>query len=1037
MEDIVRSTSTPELSIILVSYNTRELTLHAIRSLIAETDPDIYELIVLDNASADGSAEAISQEFPDVDLRALEENLGFAGANNLGAHSAKGQYLLLLNPDTIVLDDAVGRLHRFAKQHPESRLWGGRTLFADRSLNPASCWNRMTPWSVFFQMTGLKSIFPRSELINSEALGGWKRDTVREVDIVSGCFLLIETRLWTELGGFNLRYFMYGEDADLCLRAKKAGAQPIICPEAQIVHYAGASEPVRADKMKRLLRAKITLMRDHWTKRSQPVGYFLLWTFPLPRILGYRLAAWLRDRPGDDENATTWREIWQARREWLSGYAQRDGIETHQLQIVVVDNSADGSAESLCTSLNKDNLHYVHEPRPGLAFARNCGIENATGDYLAFLDDDEQADATWILELNRAFENSDADVVFGKVVPKLEEADIGHSEYVTSFYTRDLGRLPLADIADRLNFVGTGNSAYRRAICFDYGVRADERFNLSGGEDIDLFRKLKEQGRRFAWAPGAVVFEWVSSERAGLDYLKERRRSQGQQRVDSSRRDWQGLLARRSPTVTIRDERQRMIARWISNLRSAGLVQLLFVGTVVFLAWVPLPFGSNRLWSESLLNVWAATLLVGYFALSLQDKKYRIDMRQLALPGALFSAVILWAFVQWSSWTPSEMHHPVWALAGDALGKELPGRLTVNPHATLTSIAGLLGYACTFLVGFQIASSPRRGMGIVKAVALTGGLYGWYGLLVYLSGNETILLYEKWEYLDDLSATFVNRNSFATFAGIGLLCALAILLRGISPVLQSHAAPNVKTSQTVEILFRQYGPYLFAAVGLFIALMLSGSRAGIGSTALAVTLLIFLMLRSRRMKTVRLLGTIALMLSILSVAAIPFSEPVLSRLEREDTILAQNSRIEVYRLTLSAISDAPIAGTGLGTFGDVFPYYRDGDVFTSSAWVKAHNTYLETLLELGIPAGLALFAAIGSVAWKCARSVRQFRRRRAMPAVATAATLLVAIHSVLDFSMQIPAVAAIYSALLGVGAGTVTRASEAEARGSASSVPAA
>ncbi len=225
-----------------------------------------------------------------------------------------------------------------------------------------------------------------------------------------------------------------------------------------------------------------------------------------------------------------------------SCYAQ-SGVDSHHLQIIVVDNSADGSAEHQCASLDRDNLHYVHEPRPGLAFARNCGIETATGDYLAFLDDDEQADVAWISELNNAFESSDADVVFGKVVPKLEDPDVEHCEYVTRFYTRDLGRPPLDDIGDRLNFVGTGNSAYRRAICFDDGVRADERFNLSGGEDIDLFRKLKEQGRRFAWAPGAVAFEWISRERASLHYLKERRRSQGQQRVDSL---WRRGLSGRS-----------------------------------------------------------------------------------------------------------------------------------------------------------------------------------------------------------------------------------------------------------------------------------------------------------------------------------------------------------------------------------------------------------------------------------------------------------------------------------------------------------
>jgi GT2 family glycosyltransferase len=320
MADSIAQPSLPELSVILVSYNTRELTLEALRSLMRETDPDLYELIVLDNASSDGSAEAISTEFPEVDLRALDVNLGFASANNFGAIEAQGQYLLLLNPDTVVLNNAVGRLHQFAKRHPEAKLWGGRTLFPDNTLNPSSCWNRMTMWSIFCQMTGLKALFPDSVLTNSEALGRWRRDTIREVDVVSGCFLMIENALWKKLDGFNVEYFMYGEDADLCLRAQRAGARPTICPEAEIIHYGGASESAKADKMKRLLTAKTTLMRHHWSKVPQFFGYFIFWAFPLPRIVGYQITSWSRGRESDYDNVETWMAVWRSRADWLAGY---------------------------------------------------------------------------------------------------------------------------------------------------------------------------------------------------------------------------------------------------------------------------------------------------------------------------------------------------------------------------------------------------------------------------------------------------------------------------------------------------------------------------------------------------------------------------------------------------------------------------------------------------------------------------------------------------------------------------------------------
>jgi GT2 family glycosyltransferase len=304
----------PLVSIIVVSYNTREMTLESLRSVFAQTR-GLFELIVVDNASSDGSAAAIKAEFPDIHLIAELENHGFAKANNIAAERASGDYLLLLNPDTVILEGAIDRLLDFARRVPEAGVWGGRTLFGDRSLNPTNCWRRMTLWSLASRVVGFSSLLRRSALFNPEGYGGWLRDSERGVDIVTGCFLLIRREFWKELGGFDPSYVMYGEEADLCLRAQARGARPRITPESQIVHYAGASEPVRADMIVRLLRAKLLLIRRHFSAWQQPAGLMLLRLWPLSRywatrVLGRRIAA------------QTWGEVWRRRAEWWHGWPE-------------------------------------------------------------------------------------------------------------------------------------------------------------------------------------------------------------------------------------------------------------------------------------------------------------------------------------------------------------------------------------------------------------------------------------------------------------------------------------------------------------------------------------------------------------------------------------------------------------------------------------------------------------------------------------------------------------------------------------------
>lgn len=306
----------PELTVIIVSYNTVDLTLSAIRTLYETTVKTTFRCVVLDNASTDGSAEAVREAFPQVELIASEENLGFAKANNVIAAEAKTKWLLLLNPDTEVHENAVDALMEFGRSNPEGGIYGGRTVFPDGSLNIASCWNRITPWSAFCTAVGLRTIFPNSSFFNPEAIGGWKRDSARKVDIVVGCFFLIETKLWRELDGFDLRYFMYGEEADLCLRAKRLGYEPMITPDAEIMHIFGASSRKPAHKTVMVAKARTTLILDHWPKSLHPLGVFLMWLWAAVRYAASRPLGWM----GKKDSAEHWASVWAARKDWLAGY---------------------------------------------------------------------------------------------------------------------------------------------------------------------------------------------------------------------------------------------------------------------------------------------------------------------------------------------------------------------------------------------------------------------------------------------------------------------------------------------------------------------------------------------------------------------------------------------------------------------------------------------------------------------------------------------------------------------------------------------
>jgi N-acetylglucosaminyl-diphospho-decaprenol L-rhamnosyltransferase len=305
----------PNVSILVVSYNTKELTLACLESIRRTAGDVAHEVLVVDNASQDGSAAAIARGFPEVTCIELQENTGFARANNLAAQRARGRWLLLLNPDTLVLEGSLASLLAFAAAHPETRIFGGRTLFPDGTLNPTSCWRAPNAWSMFCLGSGLASLLRRHPWFDPESMGAWARDSEREVDIVSGCLLLIRRDLWESLGGFDEGFFMYGEDFDLCLRARRAGERCRISPRAVVIHYGGASERIRSQKMVSLFRTRARLYGKHASPLLARFGVAMLDLWALSRFLAFTVLAGIgRDRAR--ESRAAWGSIWARRDEW-------------------------------------------------------------------------------------------------------------------------------------------------------------------------------------------------------------------------------------------------------------------------------------------------------------------------------------------------------------------------------------------------------------------------------------------------------------------------------------------------------------------------------------------------------------------------------------------------------------------------------------------------------------------------------------------------------------------------------------------------
>ncbi|MEJ5297383.1 MAG: glycosyltransferase family 2 protein [Armatimonadota bacterium] len=236
-----------DLSTIIVSFNTRDLLRDCLLSVLQETSHLQHEIIVVDNASGDGSPDMVREQFPEVRLIACAENLGFARANNLAIPQAKGDVVVLLNPDTVVKDRALERLVDYLRSHPEVGAAGPDLPQPSGVLQVAACGYRPTLWRVFCQYFFLTRLFPRAHLFRGMNLPAGVYHEPVPVEWLSGACLAVPKKVWDDVGLMDESWFMFAEDMEWCERALRRGYQLHYLPDVTVYHIWGASSRGSAD----------------------------------------------------------------------------------------------------------------------------------------------------------------------------------------------------------------------------------------------------------------------------------------------------------------------------------------------------------------------------------------------------------------------------------------------------------------------------------------------------------------------------------------------------------------------------------------------------------------------------------------------------------------------------------------------------------------------------------------------------------------------------------------------------------------------
>jgi hypothetical protein len=423
---------------------------------------------------------------------------------------------------------------------------------------------------------------------------------------------------------------------------------------------------------------------------------------------------------------------------------------------------------------------------------------------------------------------------------------------------------------------------------------------------------------------------------------------------------------------------------------------------------MPLPFGSARPWAWSLAALLIGLALLAYaLCLLFAEVRLAVPLRRLRLPLLLICPPVLWAFVQMSPLGQSELAHPIWFTAAEALQTALSGRISVDPYATGTALMRLSLYVGIFFLAAQLCRTGDRAFLALNVLVGIGAGYALYGLLSYVFMPDQLLWLPRNSARADLSSTFLTRHSYASFAGLGLMAAVALLAKLVHRPVVSSGRGAMLASLLRIFGARGWVPAI-AALAILTAVLLTQSRGGLLATGIGLVVLLSCLLSATRLNG---LGRLAL--AALVTIGILLTVHLVSEAMRTGQSSAVVQKAALHELVRHGIADAPLLGHGYGAFESAFQSYGDGTL--EGYFPNADNDYLEIAFDLGLPAASLLLLALLAVTLRCLYGVYSRRRDIVYPALAVGASALAGAQALLDFSLQVPATSAMLAFILGLG----------------------
>lgn len=453
----------------------------------------------------------------------------------------------------------------------------------------------------------------------------------------------------------------------------------------------------------------------------------------------------------------------------------------------------------------------------------------------------------------------------------------------------------------------------------------------------------------------------------------------------------------------------------------------MLVALLVILAWAPFPYGSNRFWAELILGLalgitllaWSGAALAGLTSVTSWTKRLLAPAAcmALALGWAAFQTLDLQNLSALTGVKISSVAHPVWFMAAGAAGAKSGAYISVDPELTRQAIFAASLCVAAFLIAFELARDRARAAMLlagVVAIAVGYAATAFAELFLHVDFHSWIMPDAKLQ-TGRLTGPFVNPNHLATFTTLSGLAALGMFVETLRQAIVWDRGGRIFARTAIQAMTGPASGWFIATIVLLSTLLLTQSRGGVIAFLLGTIALVIALAVGRRLNGNEAPGRRAMaafLFAVVGIAAVISADPILGRMQTQG--VEDTGRASFARSTLSATEAAPLLGHGFGAFQRYYPLFSDGSVVGDVD--EAHNDVLETLADLGLLAGLAFMAAPALLAGMCLAGCLRRRRDRVFPAVGFAASIAVGAHAFVDFSLQIPAVAVTYAAVLGIGA---------------------